>query len=116
MAKMPEPGRAGQATDPPALFDLPDPPEPRQRSPLALTPDESRNVRIAVRRAAVKFGGFVALSARLGGVSRGALYRAANTKRRPSPGLAIRLADLLETTVEAILSGKLAAAPARRAA
>jgi hypothetical protein len=110
MSTMPDPGRAGQVTDPPIA------PRPERSPALSFTPEEVKHVRVALRKAAAALGGFAALSARLG-VRRGTLYDGANpNKPPPSAILAIRLAAFLKVPVETMLAGRLEAAPAKRAA
>jgi hypothetical protein len=64
MARLHDPGPAGQGTDPSALSD---PLEPRTRSTtLRLTQEEAHAVRIAIRKVAAARGGYVALAVRIG--------------------------------------------------
>jgi len=73
MARLHDPGIAGQGSDPSAL---PDAPEPRTRSTaLRLTPEEARAVRVAIRKVAAARGGYVALTVRLG-IPTSTLYHA----------------------------------------
>lgn len=103
MPRLTHPGPAGQGTDPP---------EPRPRADaFKLSPEEAQRVRTATRKIANARGGFVALSVALG-VSLSIVYHAANPKRRPSLAFAVRLAAVAKVPVEALLSGKLAVAPA----
>jgi hypothetical protein len=106
MDRLAHPGHAGQPTDPP---------EPLGRKPRAdafkLTREEAQRVRTATRKIATTCGGFVALSVKLG-VSTSIVYHAANPKRRPSLAFAVRLAGVAKVPVEALLTGKLAVAPA----
>jgi len=109
MARLHDPGPAGQGTDPSAL---PDPPEPRTRSTaLRLTDEEAHAVRIAIRKVAAVRGGYVALAVRLG-IPKSTLYYAGRPVGRPSPGLAIRLAAIAGVPVEVLLGGKVVVAPA----
>ena len=109
MPKMPDPGHAGQATDPLAL---PDPPEKRTRATaLRLTEAELTHVRVAVRKVARTVGGYVRLSVLLG-IPSSTVYYAARPHGRCSPGFAIRLAAVAKVPVEVLLGGKLAVAPA----
>jgi hypothetical protein len=109
MARLTDPGIAGQGTAPSALSD---PPEPRTRSSaLRLTPEEARAVRIAVRKIAAARGGYVALAIKIG-IPTSTLYHAVRPNGRPSPGLAIRLAAVAGVPVEVLLGGKVVVAPA----
>jgi hypothetical protein len=109
MARLHDPGIAGQGTDPSAL---PDPPEPRSRcSALRLTAEETHAVRIAIRKIAAARGGYVALAVKIG-IPTSTLYHAVRPGSRPSPGLAIRLAAVAKVPVEVLLGGKVAVAPA----
>jgi hypothetical protein len=102
MSTMPDPGHAGQPTDPP---------EPRTHADaFKLSREEAQRVRTATRKVAATCGGFVALSVKMG-VSTSAVYHAANPKRRPSLAFAVRLASVAGVPVEVILSGKLAVQP-----
>jgi hypothetical protein len=97
MARLPDPGIAGQETDPS---------EPRTRSTaLRLTDAEVRAVRIAIRKIAAARGGYIALAVRLG-IPQSTLYHAVRPNGRPSPGLAIRLAAVAGVPVEVLLGGK----------
>ena len=102
MARLHDPGTAGQGTDPP---------EPRARSTaLRLTAEEAHAVRIAIRKVAAARGGYVALAVKIG-IPTSTLYHAVRPTGRPSPGLAIRLAAVAGVPVEVLLTGKLAVQP-----
>jgi hypothetical protein len=95
----------GQVTDPP------DPPERRTRcSALRLSPEESRAVKVAIRKVAAARGGYISLAVAIG-IPSSTLYHAARPGSRPSPGLAIRLAAVAGVPVEVLLGGKLAVQP-----
>src|SRR5262249_12352720 len=102
MPTMPDPGHAGQVSDPP---------EPRTRSAaLRLSAEEARHVRTAILRIARAKGGFIPLALAIG-IPTNTLYHAARPRSRPSPGLAIRLAAVAKVPVEVLLGGKVVVAP-----
>jgi hypothetical protein len=102
MPRVHDPGHAGQETDPP---------EPRTRSSaLRLSPEETRAVKVALRKIAKAKGGYIALAVAIG-IPSSTLYHAARPGSRPSPGLAIRLAAVAGVPVEVLLGGKVVVAP-----
>jgi hypothetical protein len=75
---------------------------------LSLTPEEVRHLRTSIRNIARRHFGTIAALARALKVNAGVLTR----KRRQSPALAVALWRLTGISVEDMLSGKLAPAPA----
>ena len=101
------PSEAGQETDP----FISTPRKRRRSDALKLSADEAKAVRIAVRKLARAFGGFVRLGVMLEMPS-ATVRRIANPKGIPPTGtFAIRLAAVAKVPVEVLLGGKLAVAP-----
>jgi hypothetical protein len=75
------------------------------RSPaLSLSVEETRHLRAAVSALARNMGGF-AVAAVVVGVSIQTLHAVMNPKRRPHPGIALRVARASGMSVEAVLGG-----------
>jgi len=106
------PGSYGQENDPPCPPDPQSPPKKRRRADaLMLSTDETKAVRVAIRKLRRALGGFNALAVATG-ISAHTLRRCANPNgARPTGTLAIRVAAAAKVPVEVLLGGKLAVAP-----
>jgi len=113
------PSSYGQENDPPCppLDETPPstPEKKRSRarcSALALSADESKAVRVALRKVARTLGGYSHL-AKLLEIPSSTLRRLVNPNgANPSGTLAIRLAAVVKMPVEALLAGKMTLTPA----
>lgn len=82
-------------------------PQRRRSDALRLTAEESKAVRIAVRKLAKAFGGYVRLGIMLE-IPSHTLRRLANPgEARPTGTFAIRLAAVAKVPVEVLLGGKM---------
>ena len=100
MLRLVHPAQEGQSTRPPKGR--------RCSGVLSLTQDERRNLRQALMNLQMRYGSWSCL-AEVMGVPVSTLLNARNPRRRKgSPGLALRAAKAAGTTVEHILSGKIA--------
>jgi hypothetical protein len=109
------PNTDGQENDPPAPpvepAPLPEKPRRRRADALMLSPDETKAVRVAIRKLRRALGGFNALAVATG-ISAHTLRRCANPKgARPTGTLAIRVAAAAKVPVEVLLGGKMVVAP-----
>jgi DNA-binding phage protein len=100
MLRIVHPAREGQGTRLPK----------KRRSPaLCLSPEEAQHLRAAIRNVARAYGGMAVLAAVIGAPV-ATLNNSLNKRRRPSATMALRVAKAAGMSVEAILSGQLAAA------
>jgi hypothetical protein len=79
----------------------------RARKPrgFALTADEQEHVSAAMRTLRVRYGSWVAI-AKVLGVDIKSVKNSVNPRRKPSPGVAIRAAQLAGVPVDDALTGK----------
>ena len=95
MLRLVHPALGGQGTDP----------TKRKRgrpSSLSFTPEEARNVRLAIRGAARTFGSLAKLARTIG-----VRPRALHGKRCPGPSVALAVARVAKLSLDAMLAGKL---------